>query len=225
MFVERMEVLEYRPKFEVELSTFPDSTNIETQRKLVFSLTCVSVSLCDKVCQWISYQTVDRLGWKLRCMLQLASNREPPMTSTIGPLFPPNLGRGWFLQFFEPLYLENQKRYRKIEYTSRRKISRSTNLIPYIFSISLTVFEIFWKKTAFEKSFQGLGVAKTAWLGSKHVLNICLEWKSRVSPGRCSRGNIFPKLRVGLIFTFLAPLYLKNGSIIKMCQESKLLKI
>ena len=27
MFVERMEVLEYRQKFEVELSTFPDSTN------------------------------------------------------------------------------------------------------------------------------------------------------------------------------------------------------
>ena len=48
MFVERMEVLEYRQKFEVELSTFPDSTNTKTLRKLVFSLTCVclSVSLC-----------------------------------------------------------------------------------------------------------------------------------------------------------------------------------
>jgi len=45
MFVERMEVLEYRQKFEVEVSTFPDSTrtNTETPRKLVFSLTCVSV--------------------------------------------------------------------------------------------------------------------------------------------------------------------------------------
>jgi len=41
MFVERMEVLEYRQKFEVEPSTFPDSTNTETPRKLVFSLTCV----------------------------------------------------------------------------------------------------------------------------------------------------------------------------------------
>jgi len=45
MFVERMEVLEYRQKFEVELSTFPDSTNTETPRKLVFSLTCVCVCL------------------------------------------------------------------------------------------------------------------------------------------------------------------------------------
>jgi len=43
MFVERMEVLEYRQIFEVELSTFPDSTNTETPRKLVFSLTCVCV--------------------------------------------------------------------------------------------------------------------------------------------------------------------------------------
>jgi len=38
-----MEVLEYRKKFEVELSTFLDSTNTETPRKLVFSLTCVCV--------------------------------------------------------------------------------------------------------------------------------------------------------------------------------------
>jgi len=48
MFVERMEVLEYRQKFEVELSTFPDSTITETPRKLVFSLTCVCV--CVSVC-------------------------------------------------------------------------------------------------------------------------------------------------------------------------------
>ena len=46
MFVERMEVLEYRKKFEVELSTFPDSTNTKTPRKLVFSLTCVCLSVC-----------------------------------------------------------------------------------------------------------------------------------------------------------------------------------
>jgi len=49
MFVERMEVLEYRQKFEVELSTFPDSTNTQTPRKLVFSLTSVSLSVC--VCE------------------------------------------------------------------------------------------------------------------------------------------------------------------------------
>jgi len=36
MFVERMEVLEYRQKFENEPSTFPDSTNSETPRKLFF---------------------------------------------------------------------------------------------------------------------------------------------------------------------------------------------
>jgi len=64
MFVERMEVLEYRQIFEVELSTFPDSTNNETSRKLVFSLTCVcvcvSVCMCEQVCQLISYEQVDR---------------------------------------------------------------------------------------------------------------------------------------------------------------------
>ena len=64
MSVERMEVLEYRKKFEVELSTFPDSNNTETQRKLVFSLTCVCVCvcLCEKVCEWISYEEINQLG-------------------------------------------------------------------------------------------------------------------------------------------------------------------
>jgi len=45
-----MEVLEYRQKFEVVITTFPDSTNTETPRKLVFSLTCVCLSVCLSVC-------------------------------------------------------------------------------------------------------------------------------------------------------------------------------
>jgi len=45
-----MEVLEYRQIFEVELSTCPDSTNTETPRKLVFSLTCVRLSVRLSVC-------------------------------------------------------------------------------------------------------------------------------------------------------------------------------
>jgi len=43
-----MEVLEYRQKFEVELSRFPDSTSTETPRKLVSSLTYVCVCVCAK---------------------------------------------------------------------------------------------------------------------------------------------------------------------------------
>jgi len=50
MFVERMKVLKYRKKFEVELSTFADSTNTETPRKLVFGLTCVCLSVRLSVC-------------------------------------------------------------------------------------------------------------------------------------------------------------------------------
>jgi len=51
MVVERMEVLEYRQQFEVKLSTFSDSTNTETPRKLAFSLTCVCVYMC--VCEGV----------------------------------------------------------------------------------------------------------------------------------------------------------------------------
>jgi len=152
-----MEVLEYPQKFEVEPSTFPDSTNTEKQRKLVFSLqVCVSVCLCENVCQWISYyERVDRFGWILRCMLQLATNREPPLTSTIGSLFPPNLGRG--VIFFNSLNPYISKTIKDIEKQRpcRRKIWRSTNFILYIFSIFPTVFEIFWKNCSWKNFVRG----------------------------------------------------------------------
>ena len=50
MFVERMEVLEYRKKFKVELSTFPDSTKTETPPKKRFLAwhVCVHLSVCAK---------------------------------------------------------------------------------------------------------------------------------------------------------------------------------
>jgi len=54
MFVHRMEVLEYSQKFEVELSTFPGSTNTETPRKLVFSFTCVSLCLSVSAKKFVS---------------------------------------------------------------------------------------------------------------------------------------------------------------------------
>jgi len=94
MFGERIEVLEYRQKFEVELSTFPDTTNTETSRKLVFRLTCVRLSVCAKkfVSEYLTNEVTD-LNEKFRYMLPLASNRKPPLASMIGPIFPHNLGR------------------------------------------------------------------------------------------------------------------------------------
>jgi len=41
--MEKVGLLEHRRKFEVEQSAFPDSTNTETLRELVFSLTRVCV--------------------------------------------------------------------------------------------------------------------------------------------------------------------------------------
>ena len=155
MFVERMEVLEYCQKFIVELSTFPDSdsTNTETPRKLLFffSLTCACLSfcLCEKVCQWISCKRVDRFGWKFWCMLQLASNQKqkPPITSTIGPILPPKSEREMIFAILWTLISRKPfKRSKKKRRPYRRKLWRSTHLILYIFSISLTVFIIFWKK-------------------------------------------------------------------------------
>jgi len=73
----------------------------------------VCVCLCEKVCQWISYERVDRFRWKLRCMLQLASNQEPPLTSTIGPLFSPNLGRGMIFAILWTLISRKPKKISK----------------------------------------------------------------------------------------------------------------
>jgi len=58
-------------------------------RKLVFSLACVCLPLCQSVCrsclnvrqvyQLISYEQVDQFSWKFRYVLQLASSREPAL--------------------------------------------------------------------------------------------------------------------------------------------------
>jgi len=58
MFVERMEILGYRQKFEIEPSTFSDSTNtaayfltlltLKRHKKTVFSLKCVCGSVYEK---------------------------------------------------------------------------------------------------------------------------------------------------------------------------------
>ena len=71
-------------------------------KKTGFSLdVCVSACLCvQKVCQWRSYEHVDRFEWKSRYMLQSASNREPPLASAIGPIFSHNLGGGSFFNFW-----------------------------------------------------------------------------------------------------------------------------
>ena len=96
MFVERMEV--WNPIKNSKLSQAHFLTLLSRKRQenwfLACVCVCVCVSVCAKFCQWISYERVDRFRWKLRCMLQFASNREPFLTSTIGPLLPPNIGRG-----------------------------------------------------------------------------------------------------------------------------------
>jgi len=87
VFLERMEVLEYRPKFEVELSTFPESTNTETPRKLVFSLTCVCVRVNVCVCLSISVGAKKFIrGYHTEELTDSDENhglwrREPPLTS------------------------------------------------------------------------------------------------------------------------------------------------
>jgi len=79
-----------------------------------------------------------------------------------------------------------------------------------VFLLSLTVFEIFKKKTVFEKSLSGARDSKNVLTWVEYdVWNICLNWESRVSVEQW--GNIFPKLWVGgVFFRFFEPLYLKN---------------
>jgi len=96
MFAQRMEVLKYRSKLEVELRTFPDLTLKRREKWFLNWHVCLCVCVCEEVCQWISYEHIHRFEWKFRCMLQLASNRETPVASGIGPIFPHNLGRGGF---------------------------------------------------------------------------------------------------------------------------------
>jgi len=54
-----MEVLEYRQKFEVELSTFPDSIHTETPKKLLFNMTCVCACVKKFVSEYLTTELTD----------------------------------------------------------------------------------------------------------------------------------------------------------------------
>ena len=95
MFVERM--VDYREKFEVELSTLPDSTYPETSRKLVFSLSCVGVS--GSVCLFCAKKFVS--GYLTNKLTDFDENfgvscnwTQSLLADIIGPIFPNNLSRG-----------------------------------------------------------------------------------------------------------------------------------
>jgi len=109
MFVERMEVLEYRQKFEVGLSTFPDSTNTKTPRKLVFSLTVSAcLSVCMSVRKSLLLVNILRKSWPIwmKILVYVAiglKSRTSPNQYNPVPIFPSNFEGGWFLQFLNPI--------------------------------------------------------------------------------------------------------------------------
>jgi len=145
-------------------STSIRSTNMEVKTGFYLDVCmCVCVCLCENVSVDILRKRWP-IGWKLRCMLQLASNREPLLTSTIGPLLPPFWGGGWFVEFFEPLHLENHNRYRKTEKTP---LTYNLKIFKFAFVHFFDISNGF--RDILKKRYLEKGVAKTSWLGSKHV--------------------------------------------------------
>jgi len=146
------------------------------------SLTCVWVRVsvclaqCEKVCQWISDEQLDRFEWKFRCMLQLASNRETPLASTIGPIFPHSLGR---VSIFVILWtLISRKPLKTSRNRKKTLVDEKIQDLQYKFQFIhfFDIYNGFWdisKKKLFLKNVpQGLGVSKTSWWGSKYVKNV-----------------------------------------------------
>jgi len=81
-------------------------------------------------------------------------------------------------------------------------------LVIYIlFNISNGFWEIL-KKLFLKEVCQGLGVAKTSWLWSKNVKNICLDWESSL-PWTTQSWPCFRKIRgKGVFSRYCDPLYL-----------------
>jgi len=168
MFVERIEVLEYRLKFGVELtSTFPDFTNSVTSRKLVFSLArvcvCARLSVCAK--KFVSGYLTNKLtalneNLGVYCNWPRIENLPLPVQSD---RCLPKFGEGGDICNSLNPYISKTLKISKKNLVC--KTSRPTNLILYIFSMYryLTGFEIFRKKTVFEKRLSGAR-------GSKDVL-------------------------------------------------------
>ena len=188
MFVERMEVVEYRQKFEVEQSTFPDSTNTETTRKLVFSFTCV----CAK--KFISGYLTKKLtdlddNFGVCCNWPQIENLPRPVRSN--QYFPVIWGGGVIFATISTLISKKPVQISKNRDVIDGKFKDLQIWFCTFFSISLTVFEIS-RKNCFWKSLSGARGRKSvmSWgeIRLKYVLIV-----NRESPLDGKVGMIFPQ--------------------------------
>ena len=77
-------------------------------------------------------------------MLQLASSREPPLASTLGPIFPHNLGRRMIFAIFGTLISRKPLKISKNrDDVVNVKFEDLQILVHFIFSKSLTVLKYF----------------------------------------------------------------------------------
>jgi len=157
-------------------------------------------------------------------MLQLASNREPLLANTVGPIFPHNLGRGVIFGIFWTL--TSRKRMtisRNKKRPSRYKILRSTNWIRCTFSISPTVFEFFFKNRVSKKYVSGWGSLKRLDF-VQNTLKIFVLIGNRESPLDSLVGASFPlNWGRGVFWDFPNASNSKMVGDIKMCLVGKLL--
>jgi len=159
------------------------------------------VCVCEKYknCQWMSHNQVDRFEWKFRCTLQLASNREPPLASTIGPIFPHNLG---WRKIFAILWTLISRKLLKISENREDFLGvkfKDLRLLFYAF------FRYLWRFSRyFEKSLSGAKGYKNNLPWVKIRLNYFSYLVIQSLSWTAQSRQYFPKIRL------LVPRYLKN---------------
>ena len=165
-------------------------------------------------------------------MLQLASNREPPQTSAVGPIFPHNFARRIIFAILLTLLSrktssisKNRKDFVDVEFEILQILYRFYNLhlrILYIFSMSNGFQDI--KKKVFEKSLSGVRGCKNLDLGT-NTFKIFVLTGNRDSLQDSTVGAIFPpKLGVGVFLEIIRTLVSQTWLEISKCARQIILK-
>jgi len=159
MFPERMEVLEYTGKFEVELRAFPGSTS----RKLFFSLTCFRLYVRKRLSLGILRLTLSWPIWtKFPVYVAMSLDPRTSPNEHSRTNISAKLGEGVnFLNSFNPFILKTIKDIESQKVSSWCNMGRPTKLILNVFSIFLSVFEMFWKIMGSNQFVRGQGFQKS----------------------------------------------------------------
>ena len=176
---------------------------------MIFSVTCVRLSVCLSVCLSVSLSVClsvrkslsednFRKSWpiwtKFSVNVGIALESGLSLWHYGGSNISPKFGEGVILSLFQTIISRKRLEIFKI---CRDLVGVEFWDLQFCHLRFLNFSNGFWdisKKVFFKKLWQGLRLFKTPWIWPNYIRNVCYNLESITSPSEHVRGNTFPKI-------------------------------